>query len=48
MVYKFYGSRRPPLNPAWIDALAYTANSTSGLYLVPEPPEPTALVPPEA
>lgn len=41
MVYKFYGSRRPPLNPAWIDALAYTANSTTGLYLVPEPPEQT-------
>ncbi|WEG09515.1 ATP-dependent DNA ligase [Microbacterium horticulturae] len=39
LVYKFYGSRLPPLNPAWIDALAYTANSTSGLYVVPEPVE---------
>ena len=23
---------------AWVDALAYTANSPTGLYLVPEPP----------
>ncbi|MFD4959415.1 hypothetical protein [Microbacterium sp. NPDC058389] len=27
---------------AWIDALAYIANTPSGLYLVPEPPEPPA------
>jgi len=37
LVYKYYGSRRPNLNPAWVDALAFTANSSSGLYLVPEP-----------
>lgn len=37
LVYKFYGGRKPQLNPAWIDALAFTANSQSGLYLVPEP-----------
>ncbi|GGO60573.1 hypothetical protein GCM10010910_06330 [Microbacterium nanhaiense] len=41
LVFKFYGSRRPALNPAWIDALAYTANSSGGLHLVPEPPAPT-------
>ena len=40
LVYKYYGSRRPTLNRAWIDALAQTANSPSGLYLVPEPPPP--------
>lgn len=40
LVYKYYGSRRPRLNSAWVDALAFTANSPSGLYLVPEPPEP--------
>lgn len=40
IVYKYYGSRRPRLNTAWIDALAFTANSPGGLYLVPEPPEP--------
>ena len=37
LVYKFYGSRSPSLNRAWIDALAYTANSPAGLYVVPEP-----------
>lgn len=40
LVYKFYGSRKPQLNPAWLDALATTANSAGGLYLVPEPPMP--------
>lgn len=39
LVYRFSGSRRPELNPAWLDALAYTANSSSGLHLVPEPAE---------
>ncbi|MET0734256.1 MAG: ATP-dependent DNA ligase [Microbacterium sp.] len=39
LVYKFHGSRRPPVNRAWIEALAYTANSANGLYIVPEPPE---------
>lgn len=39
IVYKFYGSRPPKLNRAWIDALIYTANSPTGLYLVPEPAE---------
>lgn len=42
VVYKFYGSRRPPINRAWIEALMYTANSPSGLYVVPEPPESNA------
>ncbi|MCR2783553.1 MULTISPECIES: ATP-dependent DNA ligase [unclassified Microbacterium] len=37
LVYKYYGSRRVPLNPAWLGALAYTANSPHGLYVVPEP-----------
>ena len=36
LVYKFYGARSPALNRAWIDALAFTANSPGGLYLVPE------------
>ncbi|MFH8251999.1 ATP-dependent DNA ligase [Microbacterium sp. B2969] len=40
LVYKFYGSRMPQLNRAWIDALMQTANSSTGLYLVPEPPVP--------
>lgn len=37
IVFKFYGSRRPQLNLAWVDALAYTANSANGLHIVPEP-----------
>lgn len=41
LVYKFYGSRRPSLNRAWIDALMYNANSVTGLYVVPEPAELT-------
>jgi len=39
LVYKFYGSRRPSINRAWVDALFYTANSPTGLYPVPEPAE---------
>jgi hypothetical protein len=39
LVYKYYGSKRPPLNRAWIDALSHTANSSAGLYVVPEPAE---------
>lgn len=37
LVYKFHGSRQPTLNRSWVDALAYAANSPTGLYLVPEP-----------
>jgi hypothetical protein len=43
LVFKFYGSRRPSINPAWINALAFTANSPGGLYLVPEPPLPAGV-----
>ena len=39
LVYKYYGSRKPTINMAWIEALVYTANSPAGLYLVPEPAE---------
>jgi len=39
LVYKFYGSRHPAINRAWIEALMYTANSPTGLYVVPEPAE---------
>lgn len=45
MTFKFYGSRMPHLNRQWLEALAYTANQQSGLYVVPEPAqlEPTTL-----
>lgn len=37
LVFKFHGSRQPTLNRAWLEALSQTANSGSGLYVVPEP-----------
>lgn len=39
LVFKFYGSRRPALNAQWLEALSRAANSTNGLYVVPEPDE---------
>ncbi|HQZ47963.1 MAG TPA: ATP-dependent DNA ligase [Microbacteriaceae bacterium] len=39
IVYKYYGGRQPSINMAWVDALAFTANTATGLYLVPEPSE---------
>jgi hypothetical protein len=42
LVYKFHGSRQPSINRGWIEALAFTANAPSGLYLVQEPAEGTA------
>lgn len=39
LAFKFHGSRQPLINRAWIEALAFTANAPSGLYLVPEPAE---------
>ncbi|MCI1019093.1 ATP-dependent DNA ligase [Microbacterium sp. C5A9] len=39
LVFKYYGSRQPSINRAWIEALAFTANAPSGLHVVPEPSE---------
>ena len=39
LVYRFLGSRQPSINRRWIEALAFTANAPTGLYLVAEPPE---------
>lgn len=39
LVYKFYGSRQPSVNRAWVEALMYTANASTGLYAVSEPPD---------
>ena len=41
LVYKYSGSRQPSLNRAWLEALTQTANSTAGLYVVPEPDNPS-------
>ncbi len=43
IVFKYHGSRQPNINRAWVDALAFTANSPSGLYLAPEPAEGTKI-----
>ncbi len=40
LVYKYYGSRAPQPNSAWLEALMHTANSPTGLYLMPEPQTP--------
>jgi hypothetical protein len=37
LVYDFLGSRTPAINREWLNALMETANSPSGLRLVPEP-----------
>ncbi len=37
LVFKYHGSRQPQINRAWIDDLAFAANSPSGLYITPEP-----------
>ena len=37
LMFKYYGSRTPQVNPAWIHALELAANTNSGLQLVPEP-----------
>ena len=35
--YKFYGSRNPVINRAWLEDLTAAANSNGGLHIVPEP-----------
>jgi hypothetical protein len=41
LVFKYFGSRQPSINRYWVDALALTASSPTGLYLIPEPAEGT-------
>jgi hypothetical protein len=38
--FKYFGSRPPHINGAWIDVLAASSNSDAGLQLVAEPAEP--------
>jgi hypothetical protein len=38
LIFKYSQGRQPAVSRAWVDALAFTANSPTGLYLVPEPP----------
>ena len=37
--FKFAGSRAPTINQQWLTALSSSANSSSGLQLIPEPLE---------
>lgn len=37
LVFHFYGSRQPAINPRWVDELMQQANGPGGLALVPEP-----------
>lgn len=39
IVFKYTAGRTPGINRAWAEALSFTANSPTGLYLVPEPAE---------
>lgn len=36
LVFKYYGGRAPQINVAWVKALEVSANSNSGLHLVPK------------
>jgi hypothetical protein len=37
--FVYSGNRPPKLNRAWLELLADSANSTTGLLALPEPPE---------
>lgn len=39
LAFKYFGKRSASLNRAWVEALVMSANSTSGLHLLPEPNE---------
>jgi hypothetical protein len=39
LYFKYFGSRPPKINRAWVTALTAAANSSHGLHIVPEPPE---------
>lgn len=45
LVYKYHGSRQPALNRAWLEALTITANSPTGLHIIPEPSDDAPLPP---
>ena len=38
--FRFFGSRPPQINRAWVEHLTQTANSAGGLRIVPEPTQP--------
>lgn len=45
LVFKYQGSRVPAINHTWLEALVFTANSSEGMYLMPEPTNARAMLP---
>jgi len=41
LAYKYFGSKIPQLNRDWIETLTLSANSATGLQILPEPPPRT-------
>jgi hypothetical protein len=41
IAYKYFGSRAPAINRAWVDEMMLAANSPAGLHIMAEPPLPT-------
>lgn len=41
ILYRFTDRLKPMLNPRWVDALVQSANSTEGMFALPEPGSPT-------
>lgn len=39
LVFKYFGGKAPAINRTWVEMLLQTANSSSGLHIVPEPPD---------
>lgn len=39
LAYKFFGKRAAVINRQWVEEMMFSANSVSGLHIVPEPPE---------
>ena len=46
IVFGYYGKRQAGINRTWLEALMRTANSPSGLQVVPEPPDVGETEPP--
>jgi hypothetical protein len=40
LAFEFFGSKTPAINRRWIEMLTKSANSASGLQLLPEPEPP--------
>lgn len=40
LVFDYYGSKVPAVNPLWVEALSKAANSPAGLQIVAEPSPP--------